>query len=327
MADLLDGEVKIPGLGPTKKTYVAVGGALILGIVGYAYWKRAALAAPTGEDEPPSYYADTRTGSPDDVVGTSPGAGGGGSGGGGYGGAEEPPETNAEWRNAVIAALNHYEQGYVSSIIGKYLGRIKVTNEEAAVIREALAAVGPPPVGSYVIILADDTSSPGGGTGTKPGKPGSFRQGETSQTWANVAWAPVDSATSYVVFKDGVEQGSTEGTWFRVTGMGAGSTHTIGVAAVNNSGRGETGTTTVKTTPGAPGGPAPVQPRVYVTEVVKGPGNGWRSSYASIAGAYGRSPDYLWHLDKNQPLRRKYNHWKRITKGDTVYIDTTQKKK
>lgn len=328
MADLFEGDVKLPVVGETKKAYVAVGLAVIAGVAGYAYWRRAAGAGETAADEELSYYADTRTGSPDDVVGTSPGGGGGGSGGGsGWDDADEPPDTNQEWTAAVMAALTHYEPGYLSSILGKYLGRQPLTTVEAGVIREAWAAVGQPPEGNYVIIPTTDTSNPGGGTGTVPGKPGQFRQGETSETWANVAWGAVTGAQSYTVFKDGAEQGSTAETWFRVTGMGAGSTHTVGVAANNSSGRGEIGTTTVKTKAGsAPGNPPPAAaPKQYVTQVVLGPGHGWQSSFASIAGHFGKTQSHLWNLDKNQPLRRKYNHYNKITKGDLVYIDTIVK--
>ena len=72
-----------------------------------------------------------------------------------------------------------------------------------------------------------------------------------------------------------------------------------------------------------PGNPTPA--KVYVTEVVQGPGKQWRSSFAGIAGHYGKSTDHLWNLDKNRPLRQKYNHWTKIKQGDTVYIDTTQR--
>ena len=65
--------------------------------------------------------------------------------------------------------------------------------------------------------------------------------------------------------------------------------------------------------------------KVYVTEVVQGPGKQWRSSFAGIAGHYGKSTDHLWNLDKNRPLRQKYNHWTKIKAGDTVYIDTTKR--
>lgn len=59
----------------------------------------------------------------------------------------------------------------------------------------------------------------------------------------------------------------------------------------------------------------------YKAQLVRGPGHGWESTFASIAGHYGKSQSYLWNLDRNQHLRKKYNHYSKITKGDTVYID------
>jgi hypothetical protein len=71
--------------------------------------------------------------------------------------------------------------------------------------------------------------------------------------------------------------------------------------------------------------PSQPAPRVYVTETVQDPGQGWRSSFAGIAGHYGKSQSHLWNLDKNRPLRQKYNHYTKIKRGDTIYIDTTKR--
>ncbi len=37
--------VKVPGIGQVEKKYVYIGGALVAGIVGYAYWSRARATA------------------------------------------------------------------------------------------------------------------------------------------------------------------------------------------------------------------------------------------------------------------------------------------
>jgi hypothetical protein len=45
---MANGTVKLPGIGPVKTQWVWVGGALVVGIVGYAYWNRQrTIAAQT----------------------------------------------------------------------------------------------------------------------------------------------------------------------------------------------------------------------------------------------------------------------------------------
>lgn len=95
----MPGEVKLPGVGNVKKTYAVAGGALLLGILGYAYYKHskssaaaAAAAAANSAAQPAttSQNIDPATGypygSPQDLAALQAEAGYGGftGGGGGY---------------------------------------------------------------------------------------------------------------------------------------------------------------------------------------------------------------------------------------------------
>jgi hypothetical protein len=142
----LEGTVDVPVIGKAKKSYVAVGVAAIVGVAGFAWYRRVqgdqAAAAP-------GYYADTRTGSelPTDDY-TNPGSNEDGQSGTGIGGDSgwRAPTTNEAWAQQVLDRLTWYEPSAVSAAIGKYLTRQQVTADEATMIREAWAQVGRPPV-------------------------------------------------------------------------------------------------------------------------------------------------------------------------------------
>ena len=169
MSDVLTGTVNVPGAGKLPKKYVAVGVAGIVGIVGWAYYRRS-IGADEADEE--SYYADTRTGAS--------------TGNDAYdnpGGIEsddqaddddawKPPTTDQEWSQRVIEMLSWYEPGFVSQTLGKYLSRQPLTADEATLIREAWAQVGQPP-GKQVIITKTTVTTPTPTTPkpTTPAKP------------------------------------------------------------------------------------------------------------------------------------------------------------
>lgn len=140
----LEGTTELPGVGKVKKGYVVAGGALVVGIVGYAWWARSR----SSEEAAPDFYADTRTGSelPGDGY-TNPG---GIDTGGDQDDGERAPRTDEEWAARVLEKLTWYEPGYVSGIIARYLANQIVTATEANVIREAWAQVGKPPGGQQI---------------------------------------------------------------------------------------------------------------------------------------------------------------------------------
>jgi PASTA domain len=76
--------IKLPGIGPVKTPYVIGGGALVLGIVGYAYYKHrqseSSAATGTGTDNSADtstdpYPPDGTTGNPTDPDSTDPNTG------------------------------------------------------------------------------------------------------------------------------------------------------------------------------------------------------------------------------------------------------------
>jgi hypothetical protein len=86
--------------------------------------------------------------------------------------------TNAAWAQAVTAGLTDlgYTATDVSAALGMYLGGLPLTTladgvASSAIVEAAIAEYGPPPVGTFQIILpgAGSTGSGSGGTGTGTG--------------------------------------------------------------------------------------------------------------------------------------------------------------
>lgn len=131
--------IKLPVIGPTKSAYVYAGGALIAGIVGYAWFTRSRSVPPEGtildEDIP-----QDRT-PPPTVVGSE----------------DFDDEnvraiisTNAEWYTAAVEYLvttGGFDFAFTTIALGKFLMRQTVTEDEANVIQAAKGAVGEPPLG------------------------------------------------------------------------------------------------------------------------------------------------------------------------------------
>lgn len=152
MADTID----LPGLGPTKSVYVYASGALVVGIVGYAWWKNS-QNQPTdfvGADPDDFGVADY-----DSPLGNS-----GGNSSGDYDSTDpDAIDTNAKWVAKAVERLEAY--GYpaneVSSALGKYLARQGLTEAEIGIVQQAIAVAGAPPVGGpYPITNALPTPTP-----------------------------------------------------------------------------------------------------------------------------------------------------------------------
>lgn len=82
--------------------------------------------------------------------------------------------TNAQWAQAVQAGLTGigYTASDVSAALGLYLASLPETSAQAGIVDTALAEYGPPPVGSFTVILAAPTGPTGSGstgTGTSTG--------------------------------------------------------------------------------------------------------------------------------------------------------------
>jgi hypothetical protein len=231
----LEGNTTLPVVGTTKKSYVAVAVALTAGIVGWAWYKRVNGSDAAGGDT--SYYADTRTGSelPTDAY-TNPAPNADGQSGTGIGGDSvfHAPNTDPEWAQAAIEALSWYEPGFVSGIVGKYLGHQPLTTTEAAVIREAWAQIGRPP-GNQTIVTATT-----GGTGNvvPPAaqlKIVNLRVTSLSQTGVKLDWSATGRPTQYRVYVDGALRLTTTSTAASLGHLARSRTYVIGVQPVLNN--------------------------------------------------------------------------------------------
>lgn len=107
------------------------------------------------------------TGSPTGTgVPVGPGSGEPQPGSGNTGGAFT---SDAAWAQAATAGLADigYNETDVATSLGDYLESVPVTQDQAKIIRAALAEFGDPPVGKYSIILVPD-KKPGAGQATVP---------------------------------------------------------------------------------------------------------------------------------------------------------------
>ena len=125
--------------------------------------------------------------------------------------------TNAAWAQAAEAGLTDigYASTDVAAALGRYLGNLSETSAQATIVTAALAEYGPPPVGSFTIILAPVTTPTGSGDGSGGGSgsgdgsgsggstppqagggpitavPGNFRVLNVNGLSISLAWSPV----------------------------------------------------------------------------------------------------------------------------------------
>jgi hypothetical protein len=171
-------QVKLPIIGPINRQWVLVGAALIIGIVGYAWWTRTRSTdieeAVLPEDIPQDREPPATT-----VVGTED-----------FTTAEQRAmiNTNPEWYTAAIDYLvttGGFDFAFASITLGKFLARRELTSAEADLVQAAKGAVGDPPQGGPWPILR--ASAP---TATTPGKTTTSWHGKRlaqNTTWSALA--------------------------------------------------------------------------------------------------------------------------------------------
>lgn len=221
--------VSIGGKKVNKWAAGAIGAAAIGG--GYLLYRsrqNAAAAASSSASTPVDPLTGYPQGSAEDqaalaaqqsaAYGSGFGGGGYGFGGGTYpiysGGSQVGTTTgvsypdNASWAQAVEAGLSSvgYTATDVSAAIGRYLARLSVTSAQATIIYAAIAEYGPPPSGTFQVILQPTTGGGGGGSGSGSGSgsggsaPKSAPSGlsATGHTgYADFGWGAVSGATGY----------------------------------------------------------------------------------------------------------------------------------
>ncbi len=193
-------EIEVPAVGRVPKKWAYAGGALVLGIAGYAWWQysrnRAAAAAEDPlaiePEQPDTGGAYTN---PRPVNSTVDGTGG-------------AIATNSQWSDKVTEKLGQlgYDSAFLSAAIGAYLSRQQLTADQGDLIRTAWAYVGKPPEGPETFTLkgsstGDTNPPPSGGGDGQLAAPTGLRQGDPSQ-WQNAArldWNAVPGAVGYVL--------------------------------------------------------------------------------------------------------------------------------
>lgn len=166
--------VKIPGAGPVQKKYVYVGAAVILGIVGYGYYrqKKAAAAAPVVGTQDPNSLDTTPAGPggsfPTDQFGNpvSPTIVPNQSGG--------TVLTNLDWISEAQGLDLNIDTNTVTTALANVLAGIPVTQAQADIYHMVVGIIGEPPQGlPYGPPRLTGTPSPpsntGGGTGSGSG--------------------------------------------------------------------------------------------------------------------------------------------------------------
>lgn len=228
MADVAD----VPKVGPVDKKYLWAGGALVAGIVFYAYWKDRRAASGTTTAPDPNAI-DPATGLPYSAETGATAASGVGSvanaSGYGTGPATVAITTDQQWAQAVEQdpGLSTFDPNFLSTTLGKYLSGQALTNDEATLVRTAWAFQGQPP-GREPIKLVTTGSTPGGGTtGTPPATPSGLHVISTQVTTGSVGlgWNAVAGATGYRV---GVRNNSNSTNPWSYQDIGAGTSTTVG---------------------------------------------------------------------------------------------------
>lgn len=141
------------------------------------------------------------------------------SGGGGVAGSSATPlvyanevqgttyASNAAWSQAVEAGLSDigYSSTDIAAALGRYLGSLSETPDQASIVDAAIAEYGDPPVGTFTVIMAPATTSTTSGntgtgtstdTGTTTTTTGSGSGGTTSTGGGSTSTGSSGSATS-----------------------------------------------------------------------------------------------------------------------------------
>jgi hypothetical protein len=192
--------VTVPGIGSVDQKYVYAGGALVLGVVGFAYWRRSQEpAAPTWADVDPSQM----------VPGTDHVTPGGSSNIPPVDLTGGKPTTNDQWAQAVTERLGNigYTPLFVAEALGAFLARQELDALQAAAILAAKAQLGDPPVGGpWPVRLKGPTSPPPPGTGDPAplAKLSNLHVTGTGRDWIALSWPPVPGAERYAVEVGGI---------------------------------------------------------------------------------------------------------------------------
>jgi hypothetical protein len=181
-------------MGPVKKDYVLMGGALVAGFVIFAYWKRRGSSGGDSEivyDTAPLIPAGdyVNPGSSDNLEKDLTG---------------DTITTNSEWAQKATTHLGNigYDPKTVASAIGVFFQRKGLTPAEMDAVVAAVGQFGPPPQGGPWAIIAKPVDS-GGPLGAVT----NLRVTGVTRTTVSLAWDKVEGAARYQVELQGKEGG------------------------------------------------------------------------------------------------------------------------
>lgn len=221
--------VSVPAVGDVKKKYVMISGALVAGIVGYAWWKRG-TAAPA---DVPAYTEEDVTA--DGVADTAGGSAGGSANSGGADHNDEGVITSdSQWAQRASEILSGaYDPAAVAEALGAYLTHQPLTTAQAAIVRAAIGQFGYPPGGAYAV-------NTGGGTNPSAlTEPKSVHVRSKTGSMITLQWNPVAGASYYRLFQEGVSEnvGATNDPIQGVGNLRPNTSYRFRVAAVDAHGK------------------------------------------------------------------------------------------
>lgn len=266
--------VKIPGVGTVPTKWAVAGGLAVVGIAGVAWWRymsardavpvESAVTDATGalgdETVYPAYSTDY---APDQS----------------YDGGAYPyptyttpsygltstvqtadPITNSEWTQRSIEHLETIgvESQAASLSVSRYLLKECVTATQGDIVRQAVAALGPPPQGTFSIIVCPTTPAPptGGGNddddgdgGGVPDRVHDVRATAIGKTFITLDWPPANRAQGYTVFKNGARHVTVRYSKYTAQGLRPNTTYSFDVVSVgkDDAERGPAARVTVRT--------------------------------------------------------------------------------
>jgi hypothetical protein len=213
--------VKIAGK-QLPKTYLYVGGAAVVGIVGYAWWTGGGggTAEPEvlpatdefGDERITPNTVDTFDVAVDNRTGV---------------------KTNGEWKQAADAYLSGigYDSTVVSTALGRYLARQRLNKVDIEIARQAVASFGEPPEGRPWYLLEEES------TGAAVGlvAPTNLRVTSKTPTSVAITWNPVAGASGYEVKRDGGGVARHASPGHTSTGLHPGGPYVFRVTALNTA--------------------------------------------------------------------------------------------
>lgn len=258
MAELLSGDVDVPGAGKVKKAYILVPAGLAAVYVAWRWYQAGQGAeAPAGSDglytsDDLSEYGLSTTGGGSTVTGntgsqqtdaTTPGA----------------IDDNADWANAAVERLTNegYDAAVVRNALGEFLARRALDRTEATIARAAMSAAGQPPEGRPWSVIEEAATDSG-----TPAAPANLRAWNSPNTSTRIGlqWDPVPGALHYRIFRADLGEepiGDSVDTKFNAGGLQPNTSYSFFVRAVSTTNKvgARSNTFAAKTAPVALGKP------------------------------------------------------------------------